>query len=234
MKGHGFATTRWSAVLAAGGDDAAARKALAWLCEAYWQPLHDHVRRRGHDRDAAQDLVQGFFARLLERRDLAADPERGRFRSYLLGALDHFLANHHDAERALKRGGGRAIARLDAVDEQSQTDQRSPERAFARAWARSLLDQALARLAEDHCDPRRRELFAAIAPFLSGNAPADAYAAIGARLGMSEGAVKVAVHRLRRRYRDVLRETVAETLEDPGAEGAIEAELRDLLEALRG
>jgi DNA-directed RNA polymerase specialized sigma24 family protein len=228
----GFATTRWSAVVAAGGgDEAAAARALAWLCEAYWQPLHDHARRRGHDAHAAQDLVQGFFARLCEKRDLAADPSRGRFRSYLLGALDHFLSNERDREQALKRGGGQRPARLGRDSGVEPRDERTPERAFARAWALTVLERALARVAQEYADDSRGQ-FAALEPFITDNATGETYAATGARIGMSEGAVKVAVHRLRRRYAELLREEVADTIADP-VPRTIEEELRELLEALR-
>jgi RNA polymerase sigma-70 factor (ECF subfamily) len=221
-----FATTRWSQVSAIGGDEAAARSALAWLCERYWQPLLTHARRRGCDEHEAEDAVQGFFTRLLEKRDLSPDPARGRFRAYLLGALDHYLANARAHERALKRGGGRAHADL-AASEPAHSD--SPERAFARAWAQALLARVLARLEQEQRPPER---FAVLRDFIGGNASAETYAQAGARIAMSEGAVKVAVYRLRQRYREILHEEVAETVASRD-HVAIEAELRELLDALR-
>ncbi len=226
---HGnFAITRWSAVVSLqGSDPLAARGALNWLCEAYWQPLVEHARRRGHQQHEAQDLVQDFFMRLLEKRDLQADPARGRFRSYLLGALEHFMANQRERMRAAKRGGGQVPA---ALDERLVATDSSPERAFTRDWATTLLARTLEQLEGEFQAPRRAEQFAACKPFLTGDGKADSYAAIGIQLGMSEGAVKVAVHRLRSRYRELLRLEVAQTVEDPAA---IDDELADLLGALR-
>jgi RNA polymerase sigma-70 factor (ECF subfamily) len=229
-RGTTFASTRWSAVLAAGSsrDDSVSRKALSWLCERYWEPLRRHVRSRGYAADEAEDLVQGFFARLLEKRDLSADPARGRFRAYLLGSLNHYLSNQRDRERALKRGGGRAHVPLERTTEPAY--EAEPEREFARAWATALLERVMDRLAREHDDERGRKRFAALRVFLAGNADAGTYAVAGAEVGMSEGAVKVAVHRLRRRYRELLREEVAETVADPAA---VDDELRELLAALR-
>jgi DNA-directed RNA polymerase specialized sigma24 family protein len=227
----GFATTRWSAVLSAGAGSRVGRRALTWLCEAYWQPLHDHVRRRGYDQHEAQDLVQGFFARLLEKGDLSADPRRGRFRSYLLGALEHYIANHSDREQAQKRGGGRTHVRLGDPGGIEPVDSRTPEQHFARAWAVAVLERVLARLASEY-EGKRQAQFAACKPFLERDVDAGTYASVGTGLGMSEGAVKVAVHRLRSRYRELLRLEVAETI-DHAVPGLIEDELRDLLSALR-
>ena len=216
------APTRWSRVVAAGGaDDAAARAALGWLCEAYWQPLVAQARRRG-SAQAAEDRVQSFFLRLLERRDLAPDRARGRFRNYLFGAFAHFLANAHDREQAAKRGGGAATEALPEIAVEAP-----PDRAFLHDWARAVTSRAFAALRHAH-EPAR---FAALAPCLTGE-HADGYAAIGARLGLGEVAVKVAVHRLRAQYRALLEAEIAETLEDPSP-AAIAAEIADLLAALR-
>lgn len=225
-----FPVTRWSAVLAVGPDDARGRAALTWLCERYWEPLRRHARRRGCGEDEAQDLVQGFFARLLERRDLAADPARGRFRAYLLGALNHHLAHERERARTLKRGGDRHQVALDAATEPAAAA--PPDHDFDREWASALLARVLDRLEREHDGPLAAR-FAALRPFLVANGDAGAYAATGARLGLGEGAVKVAVHRLRARYRDLLRAEVAETLADPGDVRAVDAEIADLLAALR-
>jgi len=222
--------TRWSMVQAtADSDQQQANRALTWLCEAYWQPLVDHAKRRGLGPHEAQDVVQDFFARLLEKRDLAPDPQRGRFRSYLIGALNHFLANHWDRQRALKRGGGVDTVPLgDPALEPA--DRRSPERLFARSWAMTVLERVLAQLETDYRTPQRAALFSTLKAALTGDGAAQSQAALGERLGMSEGAIKVAIHRLRSRYRTLLRQEIAETVSDPAD---IEAELRDLMDALR-
>lgn len=223
-----FATTRWSQVAAIRGDASAARSALAWLCERYWLPLLAHAQRRGVSALEAEEVVQGFFARLVEKRDLAPDPTRGRFRVYLLGALEHYLSHVRDRARTLKRGGGIHHAPLPAAE---PVHDESPERAFSRTWARALLARVLARLERERLEERSPGRFLALVGFLTGTAPAETYAQVGARVGLSEGAVKVAVHRLRRRYRELLYEEVAETLAHPEP-SAVEAELRDLLDAL--
>jgi RNA polymerase sigma-70 factor (ECF subfamily) len=230
-----FATTRWSLVAAA-QDPAApeSRQALADLCTAYWYPVYAYVRRRGHDHHQAQDLTQAFFARLLETNDLAdADRTRGRFRSFLLTACQHFLANQHDHANAKKRGGGRSHVALDFAD----ADQRyshepahddTPERLFDRRWALDLLDRALAELRTEYEESGRGKLFAALKGTLTGGAE-EGYAELARALDMTEGAVKVAVHRLRQRYRDRLRAAIAETVERPED---VDDEVRDLFAAL--
>jgi RNA polymerase sigma-70 factor (ECF subfamily) len=231
-----FATTRWSLIAAA--RDAgipAAREALAELCRLYWYPLYAYVRRRGHDHDAAQDLTQGFFARLLERQDWAAvDPERGRFRSFLLAACQHFLANEHDREHSRKRGGGQRLLSLDFADADGRylrepSHDQTPERLFERRWALTLLEQVLAGLQEEYESAGKGPQFEALKGSLAG--PEVPYAAVAEELGMSEGAVKVAAHRLRQRYRDRLRATIADTVAD---EAQVDEELRDLFAALGG
>jgi RNA polymerase sigma-70 factor (ECF subfamily) len=229
-----FATTRWSLVAAA-QDPAApeSRQALADLCAAYWYPVYAYVRRRGHDHHQAQDLTQAFFARLLEKNDLAdADRTRGRFRSFLLTACQHFLANQHDHARAKKRGGGRSHVALDFADADHRYSREpahddTPERLFDRRWALDLLDRALAELRGEYEDSGRGKLFDALKGTLTG--AEEAYVDLAERLAMTEGAVKVAVHRLRQRYRDRLRAAIAETVEKPED---VDDEVRDLFAAL--
>jgi DNA-directed RNA polymerase specialized sigma24 family protein len=230
----GFATTRWTLIRAARDHSAPeTRAALAALCAAYWYPLYAFVRRQGYDPDQAQDLTQGFFARLLEKDGLAlADQARGRFRSFLLAACKHFLSNERDRERALKRGGGRPPVSIDVAvaegcygREPSHTE--TPERLFQRRWALSLLEHVLQRLRGEYETAGKGGLFGRLKGHLAGGGEAHAQAA--ADLGMSEGAIKVAVHRLRHRYRDLLREEIAGTLDDPAA---IDDEIRELFAAL--
>jgi RNA polymerase sigma factor (sigma-70 family) len=231
-----FATTRWSVVCAAGRDDSAAGAALAALCETYWYPLYAFLRRRGCSREEAEDVTQAFFARLLERGWVrSADRDRGRFRTFLLTALTRFLAKERDKNHAAKRGGGRARLSLDFEAGETRyslepADEQTPDRLFERRWALTVLDRVLGRLEEEHGDePGRAAKFAALKPLMT-SADAAPYAEVGAALGMSEGAVKVAVHRLRKRYKELLREEVAQTLSDPAA---VEQELADLRAALR-
>ena len=202
------------------------------LCTTYWYPLYAFVRRRGHSAHDAQDLTQGFFARLLEKKDLASvDRARGRFRSFLLAALDHFLINEWHRARTQKRGGATVLFSFDALDAESRlrhepaTD--SPEQIYDRRWAMTLLDQVMARLRTEMAGAGKLAHFEALKFCLTGER--TAYAEVGARLAMSEGAVKVAVHRLRERYRALLRAEIAETVATPEE---IEDELRALLAAL--
>lgn len=229
-----FATTRWSLVLAAGDADSG-REALEQLCRAYWFPLYAYIRRRGHDADAAQDLTQGFFARLLERNDLAGlTRDGGKFRSFLLTALNHFLANEHERATAQKRGGGLASLSLDddsAEDrylrEPSHTE--SPDRLFERQWALALMENALRRLAEEQTAGGKEATFDAVRPFLSREPEAGEYAALASRLNVAPGTLAVQVHRLRECYRQLVRATVADTVDSPLE---VEAEMRHLLAAL--
>jgi RNA polymerase sigma-70 factor (ECF subfamily) len=227
-------TTRWSVVLgAADENEPRAREALAVLCHTYWYPLYTFVRRSGVAAVDAEDVVQGFFARLLESRDLARiAPERGRFRAFLLAAVKHHLANLRDRERALKRGAGRVHLWIDfaAAHERfagEEARELAPERAFERAWALELVARAVAELERQYRASNRSELFDALKGELDGSG--GSHAEIGVRLGLSAGAVKVAAHRLRARFRGTLRALVAETVE---GEAEIEAELADLLAAL--
>lgn len=227
-----FATTRWSLVAAA-RDPAApdARQALAELCALYWYPVYAYVRRRGGDHHKAQDLTQAFFARLLEKHDLAAaDRTRGRFRSFLLAACQHFLANEYDRETAAKRGGGATHVPLDFAGADGRYAREPacddpPERAFDRQWALELLDRTVSGLRAEYAESGRAKLFDALKDCMAG----AGYAALAEELGMTEGAVKVAVHRLRQRYRDRLRDLIAETVAAPED---VDDEIRDLFAAL--
>jgi RNA polymerase sigma-70 factor (ECF subfamily) len=234
---HDFASTRWSLVLAAGrGDAPEAQAALAALCEVYWYPLYAYVRRSGYSADEAQDLTQGFFARLLEKHDLrAADSERGRFRSFLLTAFKRFVSKERHRARALKRGGGRRMLSLDFDQGESRfrlepvTDV-TPETIYERRWALTLLDRVMARLRDDFERAGKRDEFDHLKVFLTGEAAAPSYREVAAELGTTEGAVKVAVHRLRRKFRDLVLAEIAQTVTAPEE---AEDELRHLFEAIR-
>jgi len=211
------------------------RRALEELCASYWYPLYVFTRRRGHAADEAQDLVQGFFAYLLEKGTLAtADEARGRFRTFLLAVYQRFLSHERERDRARKRGGDRRIVSIDAADAEDRYRREpfhelTPERIYERRYALTLLDRVLARLESDFVNRGRGELFDRLKPTLTGG-DATGYADLAAGLGMSPGAVKVAVHRLRRQYRDALREEIAQTVDGPEE---IDDELNRLLEALR-
>jgi len=225
-----FLTTRWSLVLSAGRGES--RAALESLCASYWYPLYAFARRKGEPHERAADLVQGFFLVLLERRDLdTLAPERGRFRAFLLAALSHHMSNERDRERAQKRGGGAIVVDLAQADtryalEPAHTE--SPESLFERRWAVEVLARTFERLEREHTDPQKRALFEALKPELQG-ASESTYADIAARLGSTEGAVKTAAHRLRKRWRELLRAEVAGTLSDPDD---VDDELRGLFAAL--
>jgi RNA polymerase sigma-70 factor (ECF subfamily) len=233
-----FPTTQWSRVVSAGDpDSSAARESLAELCGAYWYPLYAFIRRRGHDPERAADLTQDFFARILEKHLLAeADPARGRFRSFLRAVCADFLANRHDWEHAQKRGGGRIALPIDAADAEGQyarelADELTPERIFDRSWALTLLGRVLERLGREYDEAGKAATFAALRDALAGDADAPSHAAVAARLGSTEGAVRVAAHRLRRRYGELLRQEIAATLADPAQ---VDDEIRDLFAALGG
>jgi RNA polymerase sigma factor (sigma-70 family) len=235
--GGRFATTRWSVVLAAGADrgSPAVHDALATLCETYWYPLYAFLRARGYSAENAQDLTQAFFARLLEKQTIQhADPARGRFRSFLLASLKNFAANERDREIAAKRGGGMPIASLDveSAEGRLQMDPPSdetPERVFDRRWALTLLDQVMSRLKTESADRGHPAQFERLNTYLTGDQPQPSYAQTAAELNTSEGAIKVAVHRLRRRFRDLVREEIAQTVSSPEE---IEDELRHLWSAV--
>ena len=231
-----FTTTHWSVVLAARWSDSPqAAEALEKLCRAYWYPLYAYVRRRGHGAEDAEDLTQEFFARLIAGDGLAGvDRNRAKFRSYLLGALNHFLADAWDHSRRVKRGGGQAIQPLDVAAGESRyvlepAAEVSPDRLFDRRWALTVLDQVLCRLRKEYERSGRGRLFAQLSPLLLGEGEAEACRAIALELEMTEGAVRVALHRLRRRYGQVFANEVAHTVSDPSE---LESEMRHLLAAV--
>jgi RNA polymerase sigma-70 factor (ECF subfamily) len=224
--------------LAAGaGDTTCARDALARLCQTYWHPLYAYVRRVGHSPPDAQDLTQEFFARLLEKNYLTeADESRGRFRSFLLASLKHFLANEWDKARAQKRGGAQIPISIDVASAETSchwepADNSTAEKIFERRWALTLLDGVLRRLKEEYVQDGKENLFEQLKPTLTEASRSVRYAEIAVRLGTSEGAVKVAVHRLRQRYREVLRAEIAGTVATPSE---VEDEIRSLFAALSG
>lgn len=230
-----FPTTLWTVVLHAGRDEPAqARAALEQLCQGYWYPLYSFVRRRGYSPHDAQDLAQAFFVHLLEKRGLGRiDPEQGRFRTFLLASLKNFLANDWDRANARKRGGGKSIVSLEQESAESRyqlepSHNLTPERHFERQWALTLLDQVLAALRDEYHADGKVDLFEELKAALTGQA--GAYAEIAARLRSSEGAIKVAIHRLRHRYRELMRARIAETV----GEGDVEDEMRHLLAVLSG
>ena len=235
--GRAFVTTHWSVVLSAGGNDTTqAQDALARLCQTYWPPLYAYVRRRGYSPEDAQDLTQEFFARLLARNTVgSARPDKGRFRSFLLASMNHFLADEWDKARAQKRGGGKVIS-LDLQTAETRLSEASskeltPEKAYERRWAITLLEQVYQWLEEEHRQQGKTEQFDALRSTLAGKSDSAPYSELAARLGMSEGAVKVAVHRLRQRYRQLLRDTIADTVSGPEE---VEDEMRYLFKTLAG
>jgi len=232
-----FVATRWSVVLAAKGrrDDGDSRRAMEELARVYWFALYAYVRRRGYSREEAEDLTQGFFARLLEKDYLAdVDRSKGKFRSFLLASLKHFVANEWDKSTAQKRGGGGIIA-LDSMDAEARyaaepVEAMTPEHLFERRWALAVLDQVLLRLQGEYSASGKAGLFAALRGWLSGDLGVAGYGEIAQRLGMTEGAVKVGGHRLRRRYREILKEEIAQTVVGPDE---VEEEIAYLLSCLR-
>lgn len=226
-----FGPTRWTLVLAAARHDdlPAHRAALAELCETYWYPLYAYIRRCGHGRPDAEDLTQGFFARVLEKNYLAeASPERGRFRSFLLASLKHYMANEWDRSQALKRGGGFRMVSLDVSAAESRhpwepSDRVTPELMYERQWVFTLLDRVLGRLEAEYSD--KPELFDALKGFLTAEPIPGAFAQAADRLHLTQGAARVAVHRLRRRYRELLRTEIAQTVDEPSD---VDAEIRRL------
>jgi RNA polymerase sigma-70 factor (ECF subfamily) len=217
-----FATTRWSVVVAArNGASVEAREALTDLCRVYWYPLYAFVRRKGHSADEAQDLTQAFFARLLEKDFLAAvDRERGKFRSFLMTTCQHFLANEWDRTQARKRGGGETHLSLDFQDAENRYSREpahtwTPEKLFERRWATTLLEDVLAQLGKEYARAGKNEQFDRLKEFLVPVDRTDPSSKIAADLGMTEGALRVAVHRIRRRYRELLEAAIGRTVEGP-------------------
>jgi len=236
MTGPTFHTTRWSLVARSGADDrATAQRALGELCELYWYPLYAFVRRQNHREEDAQDLVQSFCTRLLERGGLDdADRDAGAFRHYLLGALRHFLDNQHRAERAAKRGGNAQSWSLDQAEARYQSEPietSSPERLFERSWAQALLERATQRLREEYDTRGRQALLSALEPALLATDDALRHQDVAQQLGTTEGAIKVALHRLRTRMRELIRDEVLQTVTDPAA---VDDELQQLFQALAG
>jgi RNA polymerase sigma factor (sigma-70 family) len=233
-----FATTHWSIVCLAGeGNSPAADAALEQLCRAYWYPLYAHVRRRGHDPDEAQDLTQAFFERLLEKSFLrAVDRNKGRFRTFLLTALDHFLAKEWRRSQTLKRGGGSTFISLDDETAEDRyrlepVDEATPERVFERRWALTLLDRAMEHLGAESAAAGKAPIFEALKSVLGGDPVEVSQTELAVRLGMTANALNVALARLRRRFGELVREEIAQTVSQPGE---VDEELRCLAAALRG
>lgn len=232
-----FPTTRWTLVLAAADrDPVQGRDALASLCESYWYPLYTYVRRRGYPGGQAQDLTQEFFVRLLSGRYIdRADPDKGKFRAFLLSSLKYFLNDEWDRSRAKKRGGQSSLLPFEISDgemmyEREPVDNETPERIYERRWARTLLDRVLKHLRDEFVRHGRLDHFNQLKVYLlnQGDVP---YAELARQLETSEGALKVGIHRLRKRYRDLLRAEIAETINDASQ---VDGELRYLAAALAG
>ena len=237
-RGSVFVTTQWSVVLAAAGSDTTkAQAALEKLCRTYWYPLYAYVRRRGHPAQDAQDLTQAFFARLLERNWVGdADREQGRFRTFLLTAMSRFLSDEWDKMRAQKRGGGVAHVpvQLDTVETRyghEPADNCTPEQCYEHQWALTLLDNVLQRLRTEYEHEGKGDLFTRLNSCLVGGRETQPYAELAVQLRMNEGAVKMAVHRLRKRYRKLLRAEIAETM---AVTEDVDGELRHLFAVLAG
>jgi RNA polymerase sigma factor (sigma-70 family) len=237
-RGAAFTTTHWSVVLEAQSESPAAQAALEKLCRTYWQPIYGFVRRQGAGSEEAKDLTQGFFALLLERRDLdVVRKEKGRLRSYLLTSLKHFLTNEHNRALAVKRGEGQRLIPLDRLHEGEAggfepADASTAEQIYERGWALALLDQVLTRLGDDYraAGPASAGLFDQLQQLLTDESDRPSQAEIADELAMTENAVKQAFHRLRHRYRELLREEIAHTVMLPGD---IEDELCHLIAVLR-
>jgi RNA polymerase sigma factor (sigma-70 family) len=232
-----FPTTRWTLVVAAGDPQRKdSRSALVSLCENYWYPLYAYLRRRGHAPDEAQDLTQEFFMRVLGGRYLdKADPEKGRFRSFILTSLKFFAADEQDRQRAQKRGGGAIVSfefsSGESGEERYQREpghDETPDRIFERRWALSMLERVMERLRDEFVQHDRLENFERMKVFLLGQSEAP-YAALADEMNTSEGALKVAIHRLRKRYRELFRQEIADTVADPAE---VESELRYLAAVL--
>lgn len=231
-----FATTHWSLVVAAGGlQTEASAAALEALCRIYWYPLYAFVRRFGYDVERSEDSVQAFFLHLLEHHALAsARSDRGRFRSFLLGALKHFLANEYERTRALKRGGGVTVTSLDVASAEGRyalepRDEASPEALFERRWAVTLVDRVHLRLRTALVRSGKGAIFEQVKDHITGDGADISYRDLATRAGLSEGAVRVMVHRLGRRFREVLREEIRQTVNDPTQ---IDGEIEFLLSVL--
>jgi RNA polymerase sigma-70 factor (ECF subfamily) len=234
--GVAFATTHWSVVLAAQGPSPAAQEALEKLCRTYWRPVYSFIRRQGVGREEAEDFTQGFFALLLERRDLdAVRKEKGRLRSYLLTSLKHFIASEQRRAMAIKRGKGQRLVPLEELSaieriETEPADPLSADRLYERRWASTLMEQVLRRLKDEYCTAGNAELFDLLKQLLTDEPGTPSRAEIAARLSMTENAVWQALHRFRQRYQVLLREEISHTV---AIASDIEDELRHLISVLR-
>jgi RNA polymerase sigma-70 factor (ECF subfamily) len=233
-----FETTHWSLIMAAGGEDSsAARAAIARLCEKYWYPLYAYARRQGLDPDDARDLTQGFLASLLERHDIEnVRQERGRFRSFLLASLKHFITNEATRRLTQKRGGEEVILSLELGSAEGRysfepADPVTPESLYERRWALTVIERVLAHLRQEWEVSGRGAEFDELKACLLGETPDGGYLAVAEKLNTTEGAVRTAIHRLRRKFQARLRHDIAETVSDPAD---IEDELQYLIRALKG
>lgn len=231
-----FATTHWSIVLAAGSPESSQyQDALETLCRAYWSPLYIYLRRFGYNVNQAEEYTQAFFANLLDKRGLRlVDPKHGRFRSFMLSALKHFIADERGRELAQKRGGGWKSLSLDFKKVETHyalepADNLSPEKLFEKSWAITVLDQTLVRLKDELTTIGKQKLFDCLKVCLLGVEDSVSYRQIADELGMTEGAVKVAVYRLRRRYRELLRQEIIQTV---ATEDEVDEEIQNLFAAL--
>lgn len=231
-----FATTRWSVVLAAGKSSSPNQKqALETLCRGYWFPLYAYLRQRGYNTHQAEDYTQAFFTHLLEKHDLqAADPKYGKFRSFLLIRLKYFLCDERDRAEAKKRGGGRKILSLGFQNAEEQyalepAEQLSPEKLFEKSWALTVLERTMDRLENEMVEKKKKKLFEHLKVYLTTEKDVIPYRNMAKKLKMAEGSVRVAVHRLRRRYRRLLRDEIAQTV---AAEDQIDEEMGHLFTAL--
>jgi RNA polymerase sigma factor (sigma-70 family) len=231
-----FATTHWSVVLAAGQSATIdAREALEQLCRTYWYPLYFYLRRCGSSPEDAEDLVQEFFARLLSKDYLGrADPQKGRFRSFLLSGIKNLLCDQHDRSNRIKRGGGKPVVSLDAPSAEARyqlepVDGSAPDRAFDRSWATALLERAATRLRTEYAQSGRTELFEQLTDFRLDQESQVSYVEAARQLGLSQSAVRSAIYRLRQRHRELVREEIAQTLADPAE---LEEEVRYLLRVI--
>jgi RNA polymerase sigma factor (sigma-70 family) len=235
-KDHWFTTTHWSVVLAAGRDGVSGgREALETLCRTYWPPLYAYARSRGCSVEEAEDLTQGFFARLLAKESYQrADPAKGRFRNFLLASFKHFLISEWRKAATLKRGGGQPALSLDTPSAEESyaammADDRTPETTYEKRWALILMERALGKLREEHAAPEQRALFERLADCVWGEQAKVSFAQVAAELGLSENAVRARVHQLRQRGGELLRQEVAHTVQSPGE---VEDELRYLVGVL--
>jgi RNA polymerase sigma-70 factor (ECF subfamily) len=231
-----FVTTRWSVVLTAGRNDTTgSRDALARLCQTYWYPLYAYVRRRGYSAHDAQDLTQEFFALIVEKQSLAsADPNRGRFRSFILTAMSNFLRQEWGKARAQKRGGGSELISLDLAHAEQRYDlepatSETPDKDFDKKWALALLESVMFQLESEYKRENKSDVFTALKQTLTGSRESQPYADLAKSLAMNEGAIKVAVHRLRKRYRELLQNEIANTV---SSTEEIKEEMRHLFTAL--